>query len=289
MIISRKNTALLLIDFQRDFCEKDGYAYKFSGNINWVKPILPKAKKLLDFARKNKLFIIHTREGYKRDLSDCDKFRLERSKTAGAQIGSKGPMGRLLICGEHGQDIIDLLKPIKGEKVLDKSSGLEPMGRPKNLKLEHFNMSSTFPAFSVRGVDGTIKVEDYFGKSFIVEDIKVEFYGPKPGSDGSRPEIPECEADLIVTRGTPDCLFMGYMLKGSGVYIARWGMDPIPELDYTESFPMRCYPTLYRDHGFTFLTLDDHNTPIWDELYGRVSYGGGDITLKRMLKLLQFS
>ncbi|HBU06714.1 MAG TPA: cysteine hydrolase [Candidatus Magasanikbacteria bacterium] len=122
MIISRKNTALLLIDFQRDFCEKDGYAYKFSGNINWVKPILPKAKKLLDFARKNKLFIIHTREGYKRDLSDCDKFRLERSKTAGAQIGSKGPMGRLLICGEHGQDIIDLLKPIKGEKVLDKSS-----------------------------------------------------------------------------------------------------------------------------------------------------------------------
>ena len=169
-------------------------------------------------------------------------------------------------------------------KVLDKSSGLEPMGRPKNLKLEHFNMSSTFPAFSVRGVDGTIKVEDYFGKSFIVEDIKVEFYGPKPGSDGSRPEIPECEADLIVTRGTPDCLFMGYMLKGSGVYIARWGMDPIPELDYTESFPMRCYPTLYRDHGFTFLTLDDHNTPIWDELYGRVSYGGGDITLKRMLK-----
>lgn len=111
-----------MIDFQRDFCEKGGYAYKFAGNINWVKPILPKAKQLLDFARKNKMLVIHTREGYKSDLSDCDKFRLARSQKAGAKIGSKGPMGRLLIRGEYGQDIISLLKPVKGEVVLDKPS-----------------------------------------------------------------------------------------------------------------------------------------------------------------------
>jgi nicotinamidase-related amidase len=122
MLKNIKNTALLMIDFQRDFCEVEGYAHKFAGNINWVKPILPNAKKLLDFARKSKMLIIHTREGYKPDLSDCDKFRLARSKKAGAQIGSKGPMGRLLIKGEYGQDIIDLLKPIKGEVILDKPS-----------------------------------------------------------------------------------------------------------------------------------------------------------------------
>lgn len=122
MLKNLKNTALLMIDFQRDFCEVGGYAYKFSGNINWVKPILPNAKKLLDFARKNKILVVHTREGYQPDLSDCDKFRLARSKKAGAQIGSKGPMGRLLIRGAYGQDIVDLLKPIKGEVVLDKPS-----------------------------------------------------------------------------------------------------------------------------------------------------------------------
>jgi len=122
MIKDLKHTALIMIDFQRDFCEVGGYAYKFSGNINWVKSILPKAKKLLKFARTSKMPVIYTREGYKPDLSDCDKFRLARSKKAGAQIGSRGPMGRLLIRGEYGQDIIDLLKPIKDEPVLDKAS-----------------------------------------------------------------------------------------------------------------------------------------------------------------------
>ena len=122
MKISKKNTALLLIDFQRDFCEKGGYADKIFGGINWVNSILPNAKKLLDFARKNKLFIVYTREGYKKDLSDCDSLRQKRSKLAGASIGSKGPMGRLLVRGEYGQDIIDLLKPMKSEIILDKPS-----------------------------------------------------------------------------------------------------------------------------------------------------------------------
>jgi nicotinamidase-related amidase len=111
-----------MIDFQRDFCEVGGYGHKTFGNIDWVKPILPNAKKLLEFARKKKMLIIHTREGYSPDLSDCDKFRLDRSKKAKAQIGSKGPLGKLLIRGEYGQDIIDQLKPNEGEIILDKPS-----------------------------------------------------------------------------------------------------------------------------------------------------------------------
>lgn len=122
MKINKNSTALLLIDFQRDFCEKGGYADKFSGGISWVKPILPRAKNLLEWARKNKLLRIHTREGYNPDLSDCDANRLQRSKRAGAQIGSTGPMGRLLIRGEQGHNFIDLLKPIKGEIIIDKAA-----------------------------------------------------------------------------------------------------------------------------------------------------------------------
>ncbi len=122
IMLTTKTTALLLIDFQRDFCEKGGYADKISGGTAWVKPILPNAKKILDFARKNKILVVHTREGYSPNLSDCDPYKLARSKRAGAKIGSKGPMGRLLIRGEYGHDFIDLLRPAKGETVIDKSA-----------------------------------------------------------------------------------------------------------------------------------------------------------------------
>jgi len=122
MKLQKKTTALLLIDFQKDFCEKGGYADKFAGSVSWAKPVIPKARRLLEFAREHKLLIIHTREGYKPDLSDCDVFRLARSKKAGVAIGSKGPMGRLLIRGERGQDFIDSLYPKKGEVVIDKAA-----------------------------------------------------------------------------------------------------------------------------------------------------------------------
>ena len=122
MHFDSKETGILFIDFQRDFCEEGGYADKFAGGTDWVKPILPNAKKLLDFARRHKWLIIHTAEGYSPDLSDCDEYRLKRSAIADAKIGSEGPMGRLLIRGEYGQDFIDLLKPQQDEIVIQKAA-----------------------------------------------------------------------------------------------------------------------------------------------------------------------
>jgi biuret amidohydrolase len=66
--------------------------------------------------------VVHTREGYASDLSDCSPAKLLRSRNAGSEIGSLGPMGRLLIRGEHGHDIIDSLAPSAGEVVIDKAS-----------------------------------------------------------------------------------------------------------------------------------------------------------------------
>lgn len=123
--------ALLLIDFQRDFCDPKGYAaVVFGEDTSWVRPAAERAKVLLEAARQqvnnntNRKFalIVHTREGYAPDLSNVDPVRMKRSIAAGAPIGKKCSLGRLLIVGEYGQDIIDDLQPVEGEVVLDKNS-----------------------------------------------------------------------------------------------------------------------------------------------------------------------
>jgi nicotinamidase-related amidase len=115
------NLALLMIDFQRDFCAEGGYSDRFAG-LDWVRPILGPARRLLDGARRAGHFVVHTREGYAPDLSDCSPAKLVRSRNAGSEIGTTGPLGRLLIRGEYGHDIIDSLKPAPGELVVDKAS-----------------------------------------------------------------------------------------------------------------------------------------------------------------------
>lgn len=117
----KSTTALLLIDFQRDFCAPGGYADR-CGGLDWVLPILPNAQRLLEAAREAGLLVVHTREGYAPDLSDVYPEKLARSRKAGGEIGVEGPMGRLLIRGEYGHDIIDALKPAPGELVIDKAT-----------------------------------------------------------------------------------------------------------------------------------------------------------------------
>jgi nicotinamidase-related amidase len=115
------STALLMIDFQRDFCAAGGYSDRFAG-LEWVKPIIAPARRLLEAARAAGHLVVHTREGYAADLSDCSPAKLARSRAAGSEIGTRGPMGRLLIRGEHGHDIIDELAPVADEIVVDKAS-----------------------------------------------------------------------------------------------------------------------------------------------------------------------
>jgi biuret amidohydrolase len=132
-------TALMMIDFQRDFCAAGGYSDRFAG-LDWVTPILAPARRLLEGARRAGHLVVHTREGYASDLSDCSPAKLRRSRNAGSEIGSTGPMGRLLIRSEYGHDIIDELKPIAGEIVIDKASygafcgtNLEPILRARGV------------------------------------------------------------------------------------------------------------------------------------------------------------
>ena len=115
-----ERTALLVIDMQRDFLDPRGYAAKAGLDISRLQAAIAPVRKLLDAARATGLMIVHTREGHVPDLSDCPPYKLARSRNAGAEIGSPGPLGRLLIRGEPGHDFIDELQPVAGEIVIDK-------------------------------------------------------------------------------------------------------------------------------------------------------------------------
>jgi allophanate hydrolase len=121
-------TALLVIDMQRDFLERGGYGELQCGNdeiFGSVRKIVPQVQEVLKAARELGLHVMHTREGHRSDLSDLPASKRLRQKTAPSGkhtigIGDKGPMGRLLVRGEPGHEIIDDLKPFPGELVIDK-------------------------------------------------------------------------------------------------------------------------------------------------------------------------
>lgn len=113
-------TALLIIDMQRDFCAPGGYAQRAGLDVARLAQPIAAIVRLLAAARRVGWCIVHTREGHAADLSDCPPAKLARSIAAGAAIGSRGPMGRLLVRGEYGHDFIDALRPLPGELVIDK-------------------------------------------------------------------------------------------------------------------------------------------------------------------------
>ena len=111
-------TALLMIDMQRDFVEPKGFGEMLGNDVSLVRRCIAPCVRVLAAARQAGLFVIHTREGHRPDLSDCLPAKLTRGgKTF---IGEAGPMGRILVRGEYGHDIIPELYPIDGEPIIDK-------------------------------------------------------------------------------------------------------------------------------------------------------------------------
>ncbi|KAG8529178.1 uncharacterized protein KY384_005813 [Bacidia gigantensis] len=111
---------------QRDFLLEGGFGYIQGGSLEAVQASVAPTKKLLSIFRSAGLAVFHTREGHKPDLSDCPSSKLNRQADApdnvqhNKVIGDMGEMGRLLIRGEYGHDIVDDLKPFPNEVVIDK-------------------------------------------------------------------------------------------------------------------------------------------------------------------------
>ena len=119
-------TALLVIDMQRDFLLDGGYGQIQGGWLGAVQASIAPTQRLLSTCRRAGLAIFHTREGHRPDLSDCPSSKLLRQAAAPGNgqhtkvIGDVGEMGRLLVRGEYGHDIVDDLQPLPGEVVIDK-------------------------------------------------------------------------------------------------------------------------------------------------------------------------
>lgn len=112
-------SALLIIDMQRDFVEPGGFGEALGNDVTQLHSSIKPLKALLATARQAGLFVMHTREGHKPDLSDLHDAKKIRGRGS-LTIGDEGPMGRILVIGEEGHDIIPELYPIDGEPVIDK-------------------------------------------------------------------------------------------------------------------------------------------------------------------------
>jgi biuret amidohydrolase len=114
-----QTTALVMIDFQRDFVDPGGFGEALGNDVSLLRRAVPPAERVLQAARNRGLFVIHTREGHRPDLADCPPAKKARGRLK-AGIGDPGPMGRILVRGEYGHDLVKELQPVAGEPVVDK-------------------------------------------------------------------------------------------------------------------------------------------------------------------------
>jgi len=119
LTVDTARAALVIIDMQRDFLEPGGFGAALGNDVSRLKAAVAPCRAVLTAARKTGVLVIHTREGHRPDLTDAPPHKVERGDPA-LRIGAPGPMGRILVRGEPGHDIIPELYPVAGEPVIDK-------------------------------------------------------------------------------------------------------------------------------------------------------------------------
>ncbi len=133
-------SALIVIDMQRDFLEPGGFGETLGNDVALLAAAIGPCRTALDAARGAGMLVIHTREGHRPDLSDAPPAKVLRGAPS-QRIGDSGPMGRILVRGEPGHDIVADLAPAPGEPVIDKpgkgafyATELEPMLRHRDIE-----------------------------------------------------------------------------------------------------------------------------------------------------------
>jgi nicotinamidase-related amidase len=113
------STSLIIIDMQRDFLEPGGFGELLGNDVSQLRTAIVPIQRVLAAFRQRGMTVIHTREGHRPDLADLPEAKRQRGNLS-CGIGDSGSMGRILIRGEKGHDIIDELQPLPGEPIIDK-------------------------------------------------------------------------------------------------------------------------------------------------------------------------
>jgi biuret amidohydrolase len=114
-----RRAALVIIDMQRDFVEPGGFGESLGNDVTRLQAIVPTCALVVAAWRRAGGFVVHTRESHRPDLSDCPPAKRGRGHPR-LRIGDVGPMGRILVAGEFGNQIVPALAPVAGDLVIDK-------------------------------------------------------------------------------------------------------------------------------------------------------------------------
>ena len=186
------HTALVIIDMQRDFIEPGGFGETLGNDVSLLEAIVSTTQAVLHAWRAAGGLVVHTREAHQPDLSDCPPAKRNRGAPT-LRIGDEGPMGRILVMGEPGNQIIDALAPVEGEIVIDKpgkgafyATGLHEMLQARGITHLLFAgvttevcVQTTMREANDRGYDGLLLedcTESYFPafKTAAVEMIRAQ-------------------------------------------------------------------------------------------------------------------
>ena len=118
-VFEPQKCALVIIDMQRDFLERGGFGEALGNNVDLLRSTIEPNRRLLQAWRAAAFPVIHTREGHRADLADLPMAKKVRGRGE-VTIGDEGPMGRILVRGEPGHEIIPELSPLPSEPVVDK-------------------------------------------------------------------------------------------------------------------------------------------------------------------------
>lgn len=114
-------TALIVVDMQNAFCHPDGFCgHELGADLTAARAIIPHIQRVITWAKTQNILTVYTRESHLPNMSDVSPSKALRYQNAGYPVGGQGKMGRFLIRGELGTELIEELQPTADDLQIDK-------------------------------------------------------------------------------------------------------------------------------------------------------------------------